>query len=449
MHKFCTRCALCVAVLSLLGLRSLAQEPLTNESVVKMVKAGLPQEIVIQTIQSRPAQYLLDPDNLVELHQQGIPGPVLSAMIAAQKQSAAAISNGLREGSRDTGAPYHENVWEVHNDIDRMSGNRNFSAVLYEASTSNRERKGEFRVTATCTDESLDFKVAFQADAEPKFGFKQTGGPALGGPGGVVGALAGHVQPWVDMRVRTDEEPPVFVASSDDYLNEVTVSFSRQPISNITRTLAPKRWAGTAAQALKAKSILIELPLADGNNSILEIKPQDQSFAPIASRCTALNPDVPRTDAPPTRPFSAADKYALILDQFNGAPASLKFTGSVETFAAALDGFFRTAAVESRRDPAIYTSEIAFIKDFAQKCFAITPEMVQAHESVNLQYMKHLDIRYRKCLAGGGSATAFGFISVKAVSRVVAVYRHGMPFGLTRPLSLCRKTASSVYNHEA
>ena len=59
-----------------------AQETLTNAAVVKMVKGGLGEDVIVSAIQSRPGAYDLSSDQLVTLKQQGLGDKVLAAMLA-------------------------------------------------------------------------------------------------------------------------------------------------------------------------------------------------------------------------------------------------------------------------------------------------------------------------------------------------------------------------------
>jgi hypothetical protein len=52
-----------------------------NESVLKMVKAGLGDDLVIQTINTQPGQYGTDADSLVKLKTAGVSDRVITAMI--------------------------------------------------------------------------------------------------------------------------------------------------------------------------------------------------------------------------------------------------------------------------------------------------------------------------------------------------------------------------------
>src|SRR2546426_3045015 len=61
------------------------KKPLTNTNVVEMLKAHLPENVVILSIQGSPANYDVSPSALIELNKQGVTPKVLGAMLAAQK----------------------------------------------------------------------------------------------------------------------------------------------------------------------------------------------------------------------------------------------------------------------------------------------------------------------------------------------------------------------------
>src|ERR1041385_4151820 len=67
--------------LGLMVLLAAAQSVLTNDAVVKMVKAGLGEDIVISTIKSQPGQYTTAADDLIALKKAGVPDKIISAMI--------------------------------------------------------------------------------------------------------------------------------------------------------------------------------------------------------------------------------------------------------------------------------------------------------------------------------------------------------------------------------
>ena len=75
--------------LSLPGATSLAQEVLTNDSVIQMVKAGLPEAVVIAKIKGTASKFDLKTDSLVSLKKAGVSDKVLEAMVAAGSVTAA------------------------------------------------------------------------------------------------------------------------------------------------------------------------------------------------------------------------------------------------------------------------------------------------------------------------------------------------------------------------
>ena len=59
-----------------------AEGPLTNAAVVKLVRAGFSEKTVITIIRTRPAQFDLAPDRLIELKKRGVSEKVILAMLA-------------------------------------------------------------------------------------------------------------------------------------------------------------------------------------------------------------------------------------------------------------------------------------------------------------------------------------------------------------------------------
>jgi len=55
-------------------------KPMTNDSVIRMVKAGLGDDLIVQTIRTQPGQYIIDADSLVALKEAGVSNRVLEAM---------------------------------------------------------------------------------------------------------------------------------------------------------------------------------------------------------------------------------------------------------------------------------------------------------------------------------------------------------------------------------
>jgi hypothetical protein len=69
---------------------ALAQQVLTNESVEKMAKARLGDDVIVSMIQSQAGRYDVTPDALIALKKKGISDKVLAALAAKSNTSATA-----------------------------------------------------------------------------------------------------------------------------------------------------------------------------------------------------------------------------------------------------------------------------------------------------------------------------------------------------------------------
>jgi hypothetical protein len=99
------RLALVVVVASSLTVAaSAAQEVLTNDSVVQMIKAGLPESVVIAKIRSTPTKFDLRTDQLVGLKKSGVSDKVLEAMMAAPATGAQAAAPAPAPAAPASGA---------------------------------------------------------------------------------------------------------------------------------------------------------------------------------------------------------------------------------------------------------------------------------------------------------------------------------------------------------
>jgi hypothetical protein len=74
-----------------------AQDMLSNESVVKMMKAGLGEGLIVGMIQNQPGKYSLTPDDLVKLKTQGVSDKILGAMIARGSGGTAATTTAAAD----------------------------------------------------------------------------------------------------------------------------------------------------------------------------------------------------------------------------------------------------------------------------------------------------------------------------------------------------------------
>ena len=88
MKQLIIKLSLIAAALCTLGPSAMAQQksetPLNNSAVVKLVRAGFKDKTVIAIIRSRPTQFDLSPDQLIELKRSGVSESVILVMLARE-----------------------------------------------------------------------------------------------------------------------------------------------------------------------------------------------------------------------------------------------------------------------------------------------------------------------------------------------------------------------------
>jgi len=97
-HLFIITC-LCLSLFAV-GNAQQPGAPLTNTSVIKLVKAGFKEKTVIAIISNRPAEFKLDTEQLIELKRNGVNDNIILAMLASQMGTP--IVNEDDEWSGDT-----------------------------------------------------------------------------------------------------------------------------------------------------------------------------------------------------------------------------------------------------------------------------------------------------------------------------------------------------------
>jgi hypothetical protein len=96
--------------LAAFALAATAQQTMNNDAVIKMIKAGLSDDIIVGSISSQPGQYDTSADGLIALKAAGASDKVVGAMItkasgasAAPASAAAPAANGLPPGIDEIG----------------------------------------------------------------------------------------------------------------------------------------------------------------------------------------------------------------------------------------------------------------------------------------------------------------------------------------------------------
>ena len=58
--------------------------PLTNADIVKMVKAGIPEGVILRKVQMSESNFTTSPNALIELKRQHVPDDVMAAMLDSE-----------------------------------------------------------------------------------------------------------------------------------------------------------------------------------------------------------------------------------------------------------------------------------------------------------------------------------------------------------------------------
>jgi len=93
------KCTFCLPIILYAFLAS-AQEPLTNQSVIKMVQAGISVDVIVSVVKTQPAKYTLTPEELIVLKSVGVPDAVVAAMV----EKSAGVGVGSLATGKSTGA---------------------------------------------------------------------------------------------------------------------------------------------------------------------------------------------------------------------------------------------------------------------------------------------------------------------------------------------------------
>ncbi|MES2222874.1 MAG: hypothetical protein V4587_18130 [Acidobacteriota bacterium] len=81
-------CSAFLVLFLCLGMASAQQFTNTNDSVIKMAKAGMSDSIIISSINSQPGHFSLSANDLIALKQGGVSDAVMAAMIAKDAPAA-------------------------------------------------------------------------------------------------------------------------------------------------------------------------------------------------------------------------------------------------------------------------------------------------------------------------------------------------------------------------
>lgn len=135
-----------LAVLAVVPGPSAAKDVLTNDDVVKLVKGGLPESVIVQKIRASERKFDTSADGLIKLKNAGVPDKVIEAMVAPAPATAAvpppaapaagpSIAHVVGNGQKPLKGVYGNMEFKVH----PFGGSRQEVVLL--------ENRAQYRIT--------------------------------------------------------------------------------------------------------------------------------------------------------------------------------------------------------------------------------------------------------------------------------------------------------------
>ena len=140
-----------------------AQESLNNETVLKLLEAGLPAEAVVAKIKASRGTFDVTTDKLIELKNKGVPGAVLAAMLEPANEGPTSLSTN----SVNPNIPHYPGVY--------MQGAQDQRMYRMVATASNQAKTGGlFGYALTMGIASMSVKATIPgASAKVRTGARQ------------------------------------------------------------------------------------------------------------------------------------------------------------------------------------------------------------------------------------------------------------------------------------
>jgi hypothetical protein len=105
MKRLLTATVLSLSLLAIGAHGQQSEAPLTNASVIKLVKAGFREKTVIAIINNRPGDFKLDTEHLIDLKRNGVNESIILAMLSSQMGTVV-----VDEGEWSSADPFFKDV---------------------------------------------------------------------------------------------------------------------------------------------------------------------------------------------------------------------------------------------------------------------------------------------------------------------------------------------------
>jgi hypothetical protein len=146
-----------------------ADSPLTNAAVVKLARAGFKEKTIIAIIRTRPAQFDLSPDRLIDLKRNGVSENVILAMLAHDEGDGGTAFENLSDDSffGDSGSgPHSKKSNRGSENSTDIFGSSNGSSGSTRARGANGTTDGDTMTNGSATVRII--RPPVEAGAAPK-----------------------------------------------------------------------------------------------------------------------------------------------------------------------------------------------------------------------------------------------------------------------------------------
>ena len=174
MKRIVTAICVCLSFLAIGANAQQSDGPLTNASVVKLVKAGFKEKTVIAIIANQRTNFKLDTEQLINLKRNGVNENIILAMLSAQLGTV--VVNEDEWSSKD---PFFKDV-KTSNDADSQGQGSSIFGSGSSSRSSSRSRGGlggnenEGNVSGSATVRIIKPPVEGGDNAAPKLEKTQT-----------------------------------------------------------------------------------------------------------------------------------------------------------------------------------------------------------------------------------------------------------------------------------
>ena len=98
-----------------------APDVLTNDDILRLVAAGLPDQAIIAKIRASKSSFDLSTDQLIALKNKGVSGAVLATMLEPAPAASAAVPAEMSIDSGDTNTPHYPGVYMYGPETKKMT----------------------------------------------------------------------------------------------------------------------------------------------------------------------------------------------------------------------------------------------------------------------------------------------------------------------------------------